>query len=66
VTALRNESEEDLQRLAEQRPRTLLWEFFDFLRYNKRWWLAPIVLLLLLLGLIVVLVTSAPPFIYPL
>ena len=45
----------------------LVREFALFLRYNKKWWLAPIVLTQLVLGAIVILGgTSAAPFIYPL
>ena len=44
-----------------------LREFVDFLRYNKKWWLAPIIGVLLLVGLLVLLGGSAfLPFIYPL
>jgi Family of unknown function (DUF5989) len=42
-------------------------EFFDFLKYNKKWWLLPIVAVLFLLGLFIVLsTTAAAPFIYTL
>ncbi len=42
-------------------------EFVDFLRHNKKWWIAPIVAMLLLIGLFVVLSgTAAAPFIYTL
>ena len=42
-------------------------EFWDFLRDNKKWWLAPIVLSILGLGLLVLLGgTAAAPFIYTL
>ena len=44
----------------------LLREFWDFLRYNKKWWLTPIILVLLLLGSFVFLSgTALAPFIYP-
>jgi hypothetical protein len=42
-------------------------ELWIFVRYNKRWWLTPIILLLLFVGLIIVLGgTAAAPFIYTL
>ncbi len=42
-------------------------EFWDFLKYNKKWWLLPIVVVMLLIGLLVALGSSAAaPFIYPL
>lgn len=45
----------------------LIREFVDFLKYNKKWWLTPILLVLLLVGLLVILgSTAAAPFIYTL
>ena len=45
----------------------LLREFWDFLRYNKKWWLTPIIITLLVLGIFVFLTsTSFAPFIYTL
>lgn len=42
-------------------------EFWEFLKYNKKWWLLPIVLVLLGVGILVYLSsTAAAPFIYPL
>jgi hypothetical protein len=55
----------DFARQAQEQDPGLLWEFWDFLRYNKKWWLTPIVLVLLLLGTLVILSgTAAAPFIY--
>ena len=45
----------------------LAGEFMDFLKENKKWWLAPIVIAILGLGLLVLLGgTAAAPFIYTL
>jgi hypothetical protein len=45
----------------------LVMEFWEFLRDNKKWWLAPIVISILGLGLLVLLGgTAAAPFIYTL
>lgn len=42
-------------------------EFFDFLKENKKWWLAPIIISIVGLGLLVMLGgTAAAPFIYTL
>jgi hypothetical protein len=50
----------------EARP-GLVREFVDFLKNNKKWWLAPIVILIVLFGLLVLLSgTAAGPFIYTL
>ena len=50
----------------DERPLSLLEEFWIFLRYNKKWWLTPILLVLAALGLLVALTaTGAAPFIYP-
>ena len=46
----------------------VLVEFWEFLRYNKKYWIAPIVIFLILAGLILVLAQPTPitPFIYTL
>jgi hypothetical protein len=45
----------------------LLGEFWQFLRCNKKWWLAPLIMLLLLMGLLLAFSGSAAaPFIYTL
>ncbi|MBW1883753.1 MAG: hypothetical protein JRG94_25690 [Deltaproteobacteria bacterium] len=45
----------------------LVTEFVDFLKDNKKWWLAPIIISILGLGLLVLLGgTAAAPFIYTL
>jgi len=50
---------------ADQDQPGLFAEFWDFLRYNKKWWLIPILLTLLVLGVFVVLSgTALAPFIY--
>jgi hypothetical protein len=45
---------------------TIVREFWEFLRYRKKYWLLPIVIVLLLLGLIIVLTgqSALAPFIY--
>ena len=51
---------------AGQRRASLLGELVDFLRHNKKWWLAPIIIMLLVIGALVILGgTAAAPFIYP-
>ncbi len=58
---------EDLERRMNTRQPTLVEEFWQFLRFNKKWWLLPILVALLLLGTLVVLSgTALAPFIYPL
>jgi hypothetical protein len=53
--------------LAQQKRPSLLAEFWDFLKHNKKWWLLPILIVLLLLSLLVLLGgTAIAPFIYPL
>jgi len=54
------------QASASQR-KGLVGEFIDFLKENKKWWLAPIVTVIVGLGLLVMLSgTAAAPFIYTL
>ncbi len=43
-------------------------EFWQFLKYNKKYWLAPIIVVLVLVGFLLVLAKSSAlaPFIYTL
>lgn len=47
---------------------SLITEFWEFLKFRKRFWLLPIVILLLLFGTIIVFTESSviAPFIYAL
>lgn len=46
---------------------SLLAEFIDFLKHNKKWWLLPIVVTLVAVGLLIVAGGgAAAPFIYTL
>jgi hypothetical protein len=58
----------DFEKLAErQGERSMLGEFWSFLRHNKKWWLLPIVLAMLAIGLLALFSGSgAAPFIYTL
>ncbi len=60
----------DPNRFEEQAGRErsgIVAEFFDFLKHNKKWWLAPIIIIFLLLGLLVVLTsTGLGPYMYTL
>lgn len=56
----------EFEKQAQQAQPGLLREFWDFLRYNKKWWLLPILIVLLLFGILIALAGSpAAPFIYP-
>ena len=46
----------------------VLQEMWQFMRYNKKYWLAPIVLVLLLVGILLLVAKSSvvAPFIYTL
>lgn len=47
---------------------SILSEFWEFLRYRKRYWLFPIVIVLVLMGALIVFTESSAvaPFIYAL
>jgi len=65
--AILSKGTEDLKDLSELERYGLLKEFLDFLLYNKKWWLAPIIIVLLMVGILVLLGgTVAAPFIYTL
>lgn len=51
----------------DQREMSLLAEFWEFVRENKKWWLIPILSVFLMLGVLIFLSgTAAAPFIYTL
>jgi hypothetical protein len=53
------------EELAQEKRSSILTEFWQFLKYNKKWWLLPIIIVLLLFGVLVLLAgTPAAPFIY--
>ena len=52
---------------SERQQGSLVVEFWQFLRQNKKWWLLPIVTMIFLFGVLVFLSgTAAAPFIYTL
>lgn len=60
-------SADEFSRQADAGQSGILREFWDFLRHNKKWWLAPIIVILMLFGLLIILAgTGAAPFIYTL
>jgi len=62
-----SDKQSEFKELAQEKRPSLLREFWLFLKYNKKWWLLPILIILLLLGLLVLLGdTAIAPFIYPL
>jgi uncharacterized membrane protein YedE/YeeE len=46
----------------------IIREFFDYLRQQKKWWIAPILIFLVLLGGLIIFASSSvlAPFIYSL
>jgi hypothetical protein len=51
---------------ATESPTNIVREFWDFLKYNKKWWLLPILVLFGLMGLLIVLGQfGLAPFVYP-
>ncbi len=62
-----NHDSGDFAQQSEQARVGIVREFWDFLRYNKKWWLTPIILVLLIVGALIMLGgTAAAPFIYTL
>lgn len=67
MSDLENSEKNDFAADAQKERSGLVSEFVDFLRDNKKWWLAPIIVSVLLLGALVLLGgTAAAPFIYTL
>ena len=62
-----NSQEENFLADAEASQVGLVAEFVDFLKYNKKWWMTPILLVLALIAVLVVIsATGGAPFIYAL
>ena len=56
----------EFDELARQKRNSIVTEFWGFLKYNKKWWLIPILAVLLILCLLVLLGgTAVAPFLYP-
>ncbi|MDO8509361.1 MAG: DUF5989 family protein [Nanoarchaeota archaeon] len=47
---------------------SILYEFWNFLKIRKKWWLLPIIILLLFVGILIIVgqSSSLAPFIYAL
>ena len=62
------EDEKNFEQISqEEKSVSLLREIFLMLKYNKKWWLTPIILVLLLFGALVIMGGSNyAPFIYTL
>jgi drug/metabolite transporter superfamily protein YnfA len=45
---------------------SILFEFWEFLKERKKWWLAPIIIFLVIFGTLIILTegTAIAPFIY--
>jgi hypothetical protein len=62
-----NDDLNEFVRQAEEQSTGIVREFWDFMRYNKKWWLTPILIVLLLLGVVIFVgSTGVAPFIYTL
>lgn len=58
-------AENSFSNLAEQQDPGIVSEFVDFLKYNKKWWLTPIlVITLILVAAAILLPSPVAPFIY--
>ena len=52
----------------EENKLAILPEFWEFLKFRKKWWLGPIVFLLLMMSLLIVMTegSAVAPFVYTL
>lgn len=61
------EDKTTFEKASEKNKGSLLSEYVEFLKENKKWWLIPILLCFLLFGVILMMAGSgAAPFIYTL
>ena len=59
--------ESDFEAQATESELGVVAEFIAFLKYNKKWWLTPIIIVLLLIAIVAISAgTGAAPFIYTL
>ena len=62
-----NSGKKSFQDLPQEADRGIIREFIDFLKYNKKWWLTPIMIVtLLLIAAALLLPSPVAPFIYAL
>lgn len=62
-----DDQDTEFAQLAEAEQIGFFAEFWEFLKYNKKWWMTPLILAILVLGVLVaVSATGAAPFIYAL
>jgi hypothetical protein len=62
-----HQESDDFTTQSTQARTSLVREFVDFLKQNKKWWIAPIIIITLFLGLLVMMGgTAAAPFVYTL
>jgi hypothetical protein len=62
-----SDDNKDFEQLATEAQPGIVREFFDFLRYNKKWWLLPMMLVVAMVGVLAMLTgTPVAPFIYTL
>jgi Family of unknown function (DUF5989) len=61
------EQEKKFESLGSDKRSSLMGEFIELLKHNKKWWLLPIIVVVLGLGALVLLGgTALAPFIYTL
>lgn len=55
----------EFEQEAQGRRMSIIGEFWEFLKHNKKWWLLPILVVMFLMGILVVLsLTPLGPLIY--
>ncbi len=55
----------EFEQEAQAQRMSIVGEFWEFLKYNKKWWLLPILIVLFLMGVLVILsATGIGPLIY--
>ena len=63
----KNKTDKSLDELSQEAQPSLVVEFLEFLRDNKKWWLLPILMVIAAVGLLAAFASSgAAPFIYTL
>jgi hypothetical protein len=66
MTESKETKSNDFQAAAGEKRTGLGRELVDFLKHNKKWWLAPLLVLILTLSLMIAAGSGAAPWIYAL
>jgi hypothetical protein len=53
--------------VGRKKHQSIVWEFWGFIKHEKKWWMIPLIAILLLLMFLIIFAQTSPlaPFLYP-